>query len=89
MLALSLNTTDMAPPSSLSDLRDLTQSPTMADVVPPRALPKGPSPQPAHLAMPMAARLNGNGHRTLRSATVGYVAEAFQGKAEQMTEGKS
>ncbi|PHH50150.1 NAD-specific glutamate dehydrogenase [Ceratocystis fimbriata CBS 114723] len=98
MMPLTLNTTDSTPVDSFPEFCDLTQSPstTMAEVALPRALSKvqqaegrHPSPQPAHLAMPLAARLNGNGHRTLRSATVGYVAEAFQGKAEQMTEVKS
>ncbi|KAK0630569.1 NAD-specific glutamate dehydrogenase [Bombardia bombarda] len=34
------------------------------------------------------AKTNGNGHRTLRSATVGYVAPEFKGKAEQMKQVK-
>lgn len=40
------------------------------------------SPQPTHLG-----RVNGNGHRVLRSATVGYEAPEFEGKAEQMVQG--
>ncbi|KAK4650302.1 NAD-dependent glutamate dehydrogenase [Podospora pseudocomata] len=40
-----------------------------------------PSPQPTHVSYP---KMNGNGHRVLRSATVGYVAPEFKGKAEQM-----
>jgi glutamate dehydrogenase len=45
-----------------------------------------PSPQPTHFSMntPYLAKTNGNGHRVLRSATVGYVAPEFTGKAEQM-----
>ncbi|KAK3368152.1 Glutamate/Leucine/Phenylalanine/Valine dehydrogenase-domain-containing protein [Podospora didyma] len=43
-----------------------------------------PSPQPTHINYPLMARINGNGHRVLRSATVGYVAPEFKGKAEQM-----
>lgn len=43
-----------------------------------------PSPQPTHVSYP---KVNGNGHRVLRSATVGYVAPIFQGKAEQMKQG--
>ncbi|KAJ2903686.1 putative nad-specific glutamate dehydrogenase protein [Zalerion maritima] len=39
-----------------------------------------PSPQPTHISTP----LNGNGHRVLRSATVGYIAPAFSGKTDQM-----
>src|SRR5689334_6676865 len=46
-----------------------------------------PSPQPTHLGVPHMARLNGNGHRILRSATVGYVAPEFGGRLEQMEEG--
>ncbi|KAI0016948.1 NAD-specific glutamate dehydrogenase-like protein [Xylariomycetidae sp. FL0641] len=42
-----------------------------------------PSPQPTHFSVPLG-RLGGNGHRVLRSATVGYIAPAFEGKAEQM-----
>ncbi|KAK3333619.1 NAD-specific glutamate dehydrogenase [Cercophora scortea] len=49
-----------------------------------------PSPQPTHVSYtyPMAAKTNGNGHRVLRSATVGYVAPEFTGKAEQMKQVK-
>lgn len=46
--------------------------------------PRHPSPQPTHVSYP---KVNGNGHRVLRSATVGYVAPIFQGKAEQMKQG--
>ncbi|KAF4119754.1 glutamate dehydrogenase [Geosmithia morbida] len=48
---------------------------------------RGPSPQPTHVGMPLLPRLgsvNGNGHRVLRSATVGYIAPEFQGKEEQI-----
>ncbi|ORY69467.1 NAD-specific glutamate dehydrogenase [Pseudomassariella vexata] len=41
-----------------------------------------PSPQPTHFSIPQ--RSNGNGHRILRSATVGYINPEFAGKAEQM-----
>ncbi|KAH8821561.1 NAD-specific glutamate dehydrogenase [Xylogone sp. PMI_703] len=41
-----------------------------------------PSPQPAHFST--ARNGNGNGHRVLRSATVGYVAPEFKGKKQQM-----
>lgn len=47
-----------------------------------------PSPQPSHISMPIGPRSNGNGHRILRSATVGYVAPEFKGKTEQMKTGK-
>ncbi|KAL2260281.1 hypothetical protein VTK26DRAFT_5752 [Humicola hyalothermophila] len=42
-----------------------------------------PSPQPTHFSYPVS-KVNGNGHRVLRSATVGYVAPEFKGKQEQM-----
>ncbi|KAI0166217.1 NAD-specific glutamate dehydrogenase [Xylariaceae sp. FL1272] len=47
-----------------------------------------PSPQPTHFSGPLddeTVTKNGtNGHRILRSATVGYIAPEFTGKAEQM-----
>lgn len=46
-----------------------------------------PSPQPTHFSVPLMS--NGqNGHRVLRSATVGYIAPEFKGRAEQMNSGK-
>ena len=45
-----------------------------------------PSPQPTHVSYPLS-KVNGNGHRVLRSATVGYVAPEFKGKKEQMGQG--
>ncbi|KAI0013963.1 NAD-specific glutamate dehydrogenase [Xylariaceae sp. FL0662B] len=42
-----------------------------------------PSPQPTHFSVPLET-LNNNGHRVLRSATVGYIAPEFKGRAEQM-----
>lgn len=47
-----------------------------------------PSPQPTHLGGTYLSRANGNGHRTMRSATLGYIAPEFTGKAEQMKQGK-
>lgn len=48
-----------------------------------------PSPQPAHFGIPHKNLSgNGNGHRTLRSATVGYIAPEFKGKQAQMVEGE-
>jgi glutamate dehydrogenase len=46
-----------------------------------------PSPQPTHVSYPLIGKTNGNGHRVLRSGTVGYVAPEFKGKQEQMTFG--
>jgi glutamate dehydrogenase len=51
-------------------------------------LARHPSPQPTHFSVPYLAKQNGNGHRILRSATVGYVAPEFKGKADQMEQGK-
>jgi hypothetical protein len=45
------------------------------------------SPQPTHFSVP-SKNGNGNGHRVLRSATVGYIAPEFKGKAAQMLQGK-
>jgi len=45
-----------------------------------------PSPQPAHLAI-NGVNGSGNGHKVLRSATVGYIAPKFDGKNAQMDEG--
>lgn len=52
-----------------------------------------PSPQPAHFSLQnggTSTPSNGerNGHKVLRSATVGYIAPAFEGKQKQMEEGK-
>ncbi len=47
-----------------------------------------PSPQPTHVSYPLMPKVNGNGHRVLRSATVGYVAPTFTGREEQMKLGQ-
>jgi glutamate dehydrogenase len=98
--ALRLNTnlsgTESFPPY-------LEQSPLqldiMASAIPPRNKALGnvqidsaessrrPSPQPTHFSGPILSHSNGNGHRVLRSATVGYVAPEFLGKVEQMKQG--
>ncbi|CAG9993628.1 unnamed protein product [Clonostachys byssicola] len=41
---------------------------------------RGASPQPSHISIPLPH----NGHKILRSATVGYIAPEFVGKLEQM-----
>jgi hypothetical protein len=47
-----------------------------------------PSPQPTHVSVPGHNGPHGqNGHRVLRSATVGYIAPPFEGKMAQMAEG--
>ncbi|KAF6824460.1 nad-specific glutamate dehydrogenase [Colletotrichum musicola] len=97
MLALSVNT-DLPTMDRFPNYEESAQeiNAIMATAAPPRnkALgqvqaasadsSRGPSPQPTHFSVPMAARANGNGHRVLRSATVGYIAPAFVGKSEQM-----
>lgn len=45
------------------------------------------SPQPTSVSHGHP-KMNGNGYRVLRSATVGYIAPAFIGKADQMKEGE-
>lgn len=45
-----------------------------------------PSPQPTHFSVPLGS-LGTNGHRVLRSATVGYIAPEFKGRDEQITQG--
>lgn len=45
------------------------------------------SPQPTSVSHG-PAKVSGNGYRVLRSATVGYIAPAFVGKADQMIEGE-
>ncbi|KAI1808739.1 NAD-specific glutamate dehydrogenase [Daldinia bambusicola] len=47
-----------------------------------------PSPQPTHFSVPLGA-LGGNGHRVLRSATVGYIAPEFKGRDEQIAQVKN
>jgi hypothetical protein len=44
-----------------------------------------------HVSLPyfQHSKTNSNGHRVLRSATVGYVAPAFEGKTRQMLQGWS
>lgn len=48
---------------------------------------RGASPQPTHFSVPLLSHNNSNGHRILRSATVGYIAPEFTGKVEQMKTG--
>lgn len=46
------------------------------------------SPQPTSVSHGPAKVNGGNGYRVLRSATVGYIAPAFVGKADQMMQGE-
>jgi glutamate dehydrogenase len=76
---------------AIMDISDTSRSPSSAtnklvdQVI--RTPGRKPSPQPAHFSVP-SKNGNGNGHRVLRSATVGYIAPEFKGKAEQMLQGK-
>ncbi|OTA89007.1 hypothetical protein M434DRAFT_79859 [Hypoxylon sp. CO27-5] len=47
-----------------------------------------PSPQPTHFSVPLST-LGTNGHRILRSATVGYIAPEFKGRDEQIKQVKA
>jgi len=47
-----------------------------------------PSPQPTRVSYPYVPKVNGNGHKVLRSATVGYVAPEFKGRDDQMKQGQ-
>ncbi|KAI5859344.1 NAD-specific glutamate dehydrogenase [Durotheca rogersii] len=49
-------------------------------IVPP---PLHPSPQPTHVSVPLGS-VGSNGHKVLRSATVGYIAPEFKGRGEQI-----
>lgn len=53
-----------------------------------RAPGREPSPQPIHFSVSSHSHPHSqNGHRVLRSATVGYIAPRFEGKKAQMAEG--
>lgn len=96
MLVLALEMANRPPldrfPEYFDPLED-RQKPIMPESPLPKPLAKlqaeeeisrGPSPQPTHFSVPLMSRNNSNGHRVLRSATVGYIAPEFQGKVEQM-----
>lgn len=103
MLALRLNTANLPAMDSFPEYVDPLEAtlPNMASEAPkPKPLAqiqsdikseessRGPSPQPTHFSVPLLPHSNSNGHRILRSATVGYIAPEFQGKEEQMKSGK-
>lgn len=100
MLALETQRTNLSPLDRFPDYVDpfevIKQPPIMSSALPkPKILAniqseessRGPSPQPTHFSVPLLSHSNGNGNRTLRSATVGYVAPEFTGKLEQMKTG--
>ncbi|KAK4241883.1 Glutamate/Leucine/Phenylalanine/Valine dehydrogenase-domain-containing protein [Achaetomium macrosporum] len=74
----SSDETMMASPTTMGAAHHLV------DKIKGEELGRHPSPQPTHFSYPTMPKINGNGHRTLRSATVGYVAPEFKGKKEQM-----
>lgn len=78
--------------SSSDTMTDSLLSPTAAnrlvDKIRGSEPERHPSPQPTHVSYPLMAKVNGNGHRVLRSATVGYVSPEFKGKTEQMKQGE-
>lgn len=100
MLALRLNTANLPSLDRFPDYSDPLEIPEfiMASEESPKPKPlaqlqsedssRGPSPQPTHFSVPLLPHSNSNGHRILRSATVGYIAPEFQGKEEQMKTGK-
>lgn len=99
MLALRIDTTNIRPSDSFPEYVDPLEesSSAMTDSPKPRPIARlvsdsessrGPSPQPSHISVPLPAH-DRNGHRILRSATVGYIAPEFKGKVEQMKSGKS
>jgi len=73
-------------PRSPKSPRPLPVNKLVEDIV--QSPGRHPSPQPTHFSAPYKNG-NGNGHRVLRSATVGYIAPEFKGKKAQMLQGES
>ena len=80
---------------SIAAMADLNSSPLptsptnkLLDQVTNSPTSRKPTPQPTHIGIPYRNG-NGNGHRVLRSATVGYTAPEFKGKKAQMELGES
>lgn len=97
MLTLRIDTTNIRALDSFPEYIDPLEGkpPVMTDSPKPRPVARlqsdsdssrGPSPQPSHISVPLPAHER-NGHRILRSATVGYIAPEFKGKVEQMKSG--
>jgi len=83
----SLAVVDHDEPSIIMDSNDESSSPSNRSVEQLIRTPgRRPSPQPTHFN-PGGKISNGNGHRVLRSATVGYIAPEFKGKKEQILQG--
>lgn len=97
MLLVETPKTDLILMDRFPDYVDPLQLPVMGSIAPkPKPVAhiqsedssRGPSPQPTHFSVPLSTSPKGNGHRLLRSATVGYVAPEFTGKLEQMKTGR-
>lgn len=104
LYGLTIKTTDLEVssfPDYVDPFETSSDSDTMTGPQLAPSLPKGlasklkdepdrhPSPQPTHLGGYYLSKANGNGHRTMRSATLGYIAPEFKGKPDQMKQGKS
>ncbi|KAK7408008.1 NAD-dependent glutamate dehydrogenase [Neonectria punicea] len=91
MLAVQSPTTNILPIDRFPEYTDPFEEPlpimtaiTSKPVADPQVeSSRGPSPSPTHFSVPLTAT-NGNGHRILRSATVGYIAPEFKGKIDQI-----
>jgi hypothetical protein len=71
---------------AMTDLHPLPIANKLVGQVASEYVSRTPSPRSTHFSVPYNG--NGNGHRILRSATVGYVAPEFKGKKDQMLLGE-
>ncbi|KAI0181002.1 NAD-specific glutamate dehydrogenase-like protein [Hypoxylon sp. FL1284] len=74
-----MTTNDIAPPAPANKLLGKVQNVNQPS--------RHPSPQPTHFSVPLGSPST-NGHRVLRSATVGYIAPEFKGRDEQIKQVK-
>ncbi|KAJ8127942.1 hypothetical protein O1611_g5696 [Lasiodiplodia mahajangana] len=82
-------TENMASKDSAASEEVLNPAAKLLSKVKDQELSRHPSPRPTHFSVPLDSNgVDGanrhNGHRVLRSATVGYIAPEFGGKDEQM-----
>ncbi|EXM05603.1 Glutamate/Leucine/Phenylalanine/Valine dehydrogenase-domain-containing protein [Fusarium oxysporum II5] len=96
MAPITESPTNMLPSQTFPDYTDPYQKSNMTAIsanpvanVKATEASRGPSPQPTHFSVPLQNGNGGNGHRILRSATVGYIAPEFTGKPEQKKTVKS
>ncbi|KAF4487776.1 NAD-specific glutamate dehydrogenase [Fusarium agapanthi] len=96
MASITESPTNMLPSQTFPDYTDPYQESNMTAIsanpvanVKTIEASRGPSPQPTHFSVPLQNGNGGNGHRILRSATVGYIAPEFTGKPEQKKTVKS